>query len=524
MIKTPSQKVKSKKVKVKNKSDLLTFYFLLFTSKSSSRRAFASKKSAMTAFFLTVSILFSGCLGGKKVPNLDAIFAQSKLRKGKRPIIIIPGILGSELVNSETKERVWINLSAAKTDGLSLPISPNLAQNRDKLVATRIIERATISSFLPDVSIYEALIQAVERYGGYAKGDWENPDAGSGALDKYYVFAYDWRLDNASNARLLTRKIEELKQKIGDAELRFNVIAHSMGGLVARYAAMYGDTDLPSADGEKPVPNWNGAEHFNKIFMFGVPNEGSMETLSLLLKGYQVGGFNINVLNREAAFTAPAVFQLLPHQTTARFYDEDLNPLAVDLYNPETWKKYGWSAYTDAAFRSKFAGQANAFSRDRKSEFADVTLDELDAYFANTLKRTKLFHDALDADTTVPASIAFFAFGSDCDPTQDGAILVRSAKTSQWQTIFTPKSYRTASGRQITKDQTRAKLYAPGDTRVTRRSLLAETITEQNYRNTIFRRNLPVTSTFFCESHDQLPNSKIMQDNFITALVQELTQ
>jgi pimeloyl-ACP methyl ester carboxylesterase len=524
MIKTPSRKVKSKKVKVKNQSGLFTFYFLLFPSKSLRLRACALKKSAFIAFVLALSVLFAGCVGGKKVPNLDAIFARAKLRKGKRPVIIIPGILGSELVNSETKERVWINLSTAKTDGLSLPVSPKLTENRDNLVATRIIERAKISNFLPEVSIYEALIQAVEKYGGYTKGEWDNPDAARSGLDKYYVFAYDWRLDNVGNARLLTRKIEELKQKIGDPGLRFNVIAHSMGGLIARYAAMYADTDLP-ADGSQPVPNWTGAEHFNKIFMFGVPNEGSMATLELLLKGYRVGGFEIDVLNRETAITSPAVFQLLPHQTAARFYDENLDPLDIDLYNPETWKKYGWSAYADGVFRSKFAGQTNALSAaGRKSEFADVSLEEFEAYFANTLRRTKLFHDALAADTAVPGAIAFFAFGSDCDDTQDGVILYKNPKTNAWQTIFTPRSYRTSSGRQISREETRAKLYAPGDTRVTRRSLLAETTTEQNYRNSIFRRNLFVTSMFFCESHNQLPNSKIMQDNFITALVQELTQ
>jgi len=483
-----------------------------------------TKQKFYLSLFIALSILLSGCIGGKKVPNLDAIFAQSKLRKGKRPVIIIPGILGSELVNSETKERVWINLSESKTDGLSLPISSNLANNRDKIIATRIIERAKISNFLPEVSIYEALIQAMERYGGYTKGDWENPDAANGGLDKYYVFAYDWRLDNVENARTLIRKIEELKQKIGNAELRFNVIAHSMGGLIARYAAMYGEQDLPSNDA-KTLPNWNGAAHFNKIFMFGTPNEGSMATLELLLKGYRVGGFNINVLNRETAITSPAVFQLLPHQNTARFYDENLNLIEVDLYNPETWKKYGWSAYSDSTFRNKFAGQPNAMSvNGRKSEFADVSLDELETYFANTLKRTKLFHDALNADTAVPSSLGFFAFGSDCDNTQDGVILHKNPKTNIWQTIFTPKSYKTSSGKLITKAETRAKLYAPGDTRVTRRSLLAETINEQNYRNPIFRRNLPVTATFSCESHNELPNSKIMQDNFLTALMQELTQ
>ena len=487
-------------------------------------RAFALKKQIFIIIVLTFSLLLSGCIGGKKVPNLDAIFAQSKLRKGKRPVIIIPGILGSELVNAETNERVWINLSAAKTDGLGLPISPRLSENRDKLVATRIIERAKISAFLPEVSIYEALIQAMERYGGYTKGDWENPSSDNGGLDKYYVFAYDWRLDNVDNARLLIRKMQDLKSKLGNNDLHFNVIAHSMGGLIARYAAMYGDTDLP-ADGSKFEPNWAGIDHFDKIFMFGVPNEGSMATLELLQKGYRIGGFEINVLNRETAITSPAVFQLLPHQNTARFYDENLSPIEVDLYNPETWKKYGWSAYADGGFRSKFAGPATASNAaGRKGEFADVSLEQFEAYFANTLKRTRLFHEALDTNAEVPASITFFAFGSDCDDTQDGAILSQNAKTGAWQTMFTPRGYRTANGRQISTEEARSKLYAPGDTRVTRRSLLAETINEQNYRTSLFRRNLPVTSIFFCESHNQLPNSKIMQNNFITALVQELNQ
>ncbi|MBS1794327.1 MAG: hypothetical protein JSS81_10760 [Acidobacteria bacterium] len=473
--------------------------------------------------FVALALLFTGCLPkARRAPDLDAIFAQSKLRQGKRPVIIIPGILGSELVNGETKERVWIYLTTPKTDGLSLPISPDLRKNRDRIVATRIIERARVSSFLPEVSIYEALIRAMENYGGYTKGDWDNPDAAGGGLDKYYVFAYDWRRDNVENAQLLVRKIRELKQKLGSPDLRFNIIAHSMGGLITRYAAMYGDADLP-ADGSAPVPNWAGARHFDKIFMFGTPNEGSMQTMKLLLRGYSIGGFDISVLNREVALTSPAVFQLLPHQRTARFFDEELNPLTVDLYDPETWRKYGWSAWADPAFRNKFAGQPGAVSAGgRKSEFADVPLADLDGYFVNVLNRARLFHAALDADTAVPPSLSFFAFGSDCDPTQDGAILRKSAKTGLWQTMFSARDYQTAGGRTIRESDAAAKLYAPGDTIVTRRSLLAETLIDQNYRNSIFRRSLPVTSIFSCETHNELPNSKILQDNFLTALLQEL--
>ncbi|MEJ7711532.1 MAG: hypothetical protein WKF84_17125 [Pyrinomonadaceae bacterium] len=64
-----------------------------------------------------------------------------------------------------------------------------------------------------------------------------------------------------------------MKRKLNRPDLRFNIIAHSMGGLVARYAAMYGDADLPR-DAEDLKPTWAGA-NINKVFMFGTPNEGS---------------------------------------------------------------------------------------------------------------------------------------------------------------------------------------------------------------------------------------------------------
>ena len=484
---------------------------------------FRQSRNSRIALFLLFSVFLSGCLGAKRVPNLDRIFASAKTRKGKRPVIIIPGILGSELENSMTKESVWVNLSPAKTDGLSLPISPNLAENRDNLIVKGIVKKVNLSRFLPDVWIYQALTDAMEKYGGYLEGSWENPDAATDGLDKYYVFAYDWRHDNVENARLLISKIEELKTKLGQPDLRFNVIAHSMGGLIARYAAMYGDKDLPSGD-ERSAPDWAGARHFNKIFMFGTPNEGSMSALEVILKGYTVGGFYINNLNAEAIFTSPAIFQLLPHQETARFYDENLELMKVDLYDPQTWKEYRWSAYTDPAFLNKFSGQPGAIGKAGKSEFADVSLQDLDEYFARVLKRAKSFHEALDADTSVPASVSFFAFGSDCDETLDAALIVKNQKTNQWMTLFTPRGFRNSEGKLFTKSAVKKMLYAPGDTRVTRRSLLAETIAQSNQLNSIFRKALPVAATLFCELHDELPNNKIVQNNFLTALLTEITQ
>ena len=52
-----------------------------------------------------------------------------------------------------------------------------------------------------------------------------------------------------------------------------------MGGLIARYAAMYGDADLP-ADDVSLKPTWAGAADINKIIMLGVPNEGSADAFT----------------------------------------------------------------------------------------------------------------------------------------------------------------------------------------------------------------------------------------------------
>jgi hypothetical protein len=250
-----------------------------------------------------------------------------------------------------------------------------------------------------------------------------------------------------------------------------------------------------------------------------------MDALKVLINGYTLGSYSVPSLTSEAVITSPAIFQLLPHAAGANFYDENLNRIAVDLYDPKTWKNYRWSAYASRSFLNKFKDQPNAI--DKKgipSEFSKVTLAELDLYFENVLKRTKAFHEALSANASVPASVAFFAFGEDCDETQDGAIIVNNQKTNSKETLFAARNFEKSDGKKISKEAMRRVLFAPGDGRVTRTSLLASNITRINDRNPLFRRSLPVNSTFFCESHDELPNNAILQDNFLTALIAEISQ
>src|SRR5687767_3488626 len=189
------------------------------------------------------------CAGGcglrpkpKPQPDLAVIFRPARELTGKAPIIVIPGMLGSRLVKQKTGEKVWPRAHPVEDD-LGLPTSPDLKQNRDDVVATEVVETAKLGFPIPEIKVYEDLTATLANHAGYKRGNIDDPPPG-GDRDTFYLFSYDWRRDNAETAQLLSEKIARLKQRLGRPDLRFNLIAHSMGGLVARYYTMYGGTDV----------------------------------------------------------------------------------------------------------------------------------------------------------------------------------------------------------------------------------------------------------------------------------------
>ena len=467
-------------------------------------------------YFLIGIILYgvvsTSCISAHRTPNLEHIFAEARARSGKRPVIVIPGILGSELINSKTGEKVWPSAFRTSEDGL--PMSPNLEANRDDLVPGKIVETLKLAKLIPEVYVYRDLLEALRHYAGYREGDWNNPGA-DGDRDTFYVFSYDWRLDNVSNARELTRRIERLKDTLQRPDLKFNIIAHSMGGLIARYAAMYGNQELPAAD-VTIQPSWIGAQHISKIVMIGVPNEGSADAFSTLIDGYSITeGLRrrvplLNKLTAEDAIRSPAVFQLMPHSSVVRFLDENLKPISVDLYDPAVWKKYSWSPIYAPDFRRRYA--------NHKTNDSD---DDLDDYLAAILKRTRRFHQALDAGTSSNQPVSLLAIGGDCEETLNSPVLYRDQKHDRWVTLLRPYEFRNSAGVKVTKNQLTEAMYAPGDGRVTRKSLLGESVLVMDGQETIV--HLPLANAVFgCDLHGQLQRNKSLQDNALTALVGEV--
>lgn len=429
--------------------------------------------------------------------------------KGKMPVIVIPGLLGSELINQETGETVWFDFRRSKNDDLRLPISANLAANRDNLVPGDILRNIKYLRFLPETEIYSKAAASLEVPGDYKEGKWDAPPA-EGYQDTYYVFPYDWRLDNVANARLLINRIDDLKRKLKRPDLKFNIIAHSMGGLIARYAAMYGTADLPSGT-RRITPTWAGATRINKIFLVGTPNEGAITSLDALINGFAIGPKGINIpfimdLTRFDMFTIPALFQLLPHGGTVRAFDENLKPLRVDIYNPSTWEKYGWAAYTDPKFAKEFSASEQ---------------DQAKSYFRTVLNRTKRFHQALNANLGTRSPVSFYLLGADCKPTLDAVIIRRAGKNDEWKTQFKADGFKRGDDTKVSDKELEELLYAKGDGVVTQRSFLTSTLAgAKQIRADNYKAALPAQDiSFACDGHNRLLSNSEVQNKLFADLI-----
>lgn len=415
----------------------------------------------------------------------------------ENPIIIIPGVTGSELVNKKTGEVVWFKVRKSKQDDLRLPLSLDFTKSHDDLVPGDILREVKIG-ILPKYDIYGDLIDNLKEKYGYHEERWELL-SNRGIEKSIFVFAYDWRLDNVENARILVRKIEALKHKLKKPNLKFDVIAHSMGGLIARYAAMAGDADL-NLTAKKPVPTWAGAKLFDKIILLGTPNEGSPLTLSSLINGLRLGGIKIDLpfvrmLTKFDVFTIPSTFQLLPAPGTFLATDDKFEPLDIDIYDVKTWTKYGWNPLDDPDY-------AKAFTAAEK-KIAET-------YFRTVLARAKRLHELLAVGNLEnKTSVSFHVVGADCKESLNALVVYRDDHSDKWKTKFSTSGFTGSDGQKVSSEDLKKAMYGPGDGTVTRRSLEAATESSLAKVESILK---PASSKFVCEDHDRLPGNTEVQD------------
>ncbi len=368
---------------------------------------------------MTPALALLGCGVSRPAgPPLNEIYSEAAQKIGaeRNPVVVIPGVLGSKLVERETHQIVWgaFTYGAADADYpdgarlFALPMSEGvpLSELRDTVEPDGVLEslEANVSVFkITALEPYLGIIQTlaagrfVDRDIARAQARTAIAGAAPGPVDyaglhyTCFQFDYDWRCDISESAiRLdqLVRSAAEATQRARgtDAPVKVDVVAHSMGGVVLMYYLRYGIQPLPD-DGSLPPETWAGAANIEQAILVGTPSAGSVLSLKQLVEGAYYSP--IAPEYRPAIVgTMPAIYALLPRDRHNRVVDADTGE-AVPLFDVATWKKYRWGLADPA--QDKYLAWLLPDVSDPAVR-RRIALDHL----CKCLARTEQLHRALD--------------------------------------------------------------------------------------------------------------------------------
>lgn len=454
------------------------------------------KKYRYLIIFILSAFAASGCATGRQIheDTLTRLYAKQRNVPKKNPVIFIHGILGSVLKDPKTGRIIWGGVFEGSMQKLALPIeSKTLSKDHDELVPVKVMERFSWFGGLLEKDIYGVVERVAIKAGGYVL----NQDA--------FILVYDWRRDLVETAKQLDEFIEEIKQRLGKPNLKFTLMCHSMGGLVARYYVKYGGVDVLDED-LLPLPSYAGARNINKVIMLGTPNCGSLEAFQRLHRGLYIPG--VGHTAAETIFTLPSLYELLPPEGEPVFVDSKGKPQLVDLYDPENWEKYGWSAFNpihQKKMRQKFLRR---YGKKQGEILYFEQLEKQRRFLNVVLNRARKFHEALwQGDPEEEKRYVTYALlGADSLPTLQRAMLEETP--SGWQTKFRPNNKNIFN-----------ILYGFGDGSVTKDSLLG--IHHAASKQTGFKKlRLPSAyEVFIAEKHVGLADNLTYLDNVLHMLL-----
>ena len=380
-------------------------------------------------FFIFIAILafMGGCSQKRQIVDLGELYNQSAKSQpiDRNPVILIPGIKGSRLVDSKTGTIIWgtfgkKGLNPNTPLGLelfSVPMQKETPLNEltDSIVADGVLDSVEIDlvglSF--DLKAYYNIV-GILGVGKYLDYDIAIKNGGVEYGKDHYTcfqFAYDWRLSLDENARRLNNFIEEkrtyvqqqIEKKYGikDYEVKFDLIAHSMGGLLSRYFLRYGAASVESVDMDAPVP-WSGTNLVEKLILIGTPNAGSVEAVINFADGMAVGPF-LPKFSQTLVGNIPAVYQLLPRNRHKRVVDANQPETTIDIYDPSVWIKNQWGlaqANNDALLQVLLPDSSSPEQR------REIALDHL----RKSLKKAEAIASALDRPACPPQSTNIYLF------------------------------------------------------------------------------------------------------------------
>lgn len=276
----------------------------------------------------------------------------------ERVVIFIPGWKGTELLDSETGNRVWVSAAEAVRNRSTLTLNnPDAGfYNKQTLIPNGILKGVSVIPDYLEVDAYGATIKALE--------------SACGASCKVKPLPYDWRLDLIEPIRLLDKAVNA-EISAGNEVI---LVAHSMGGLIAAYYLRYGAVDLLDAS-----ENWSGAKLVKGVVFAGVPFRGALTIFNDMQNGIRTG-LNRSLLSIEAVSSFPSSYYLLPHPDDVSVVTTNGEALPNPIYDLSFYVRTGWGASSSGnkerreTFLAKILARANRFSRLINADGSDQGL------------------------------------------------------------------------------------------------------------------------------------------------------
>ena len=449
---------------------------------------------------LLCTIITSACqLQVTARPDLSRLYGfESNSETAAHPVILIHGISGSKLRHRITKKEEWFGnlskLAFSNYTQLRLEIdSLTLQAKESELEAYSIMDQVT------GYSVYADIIDTLTQFGGYQLTEVDQPLSATNRRN-LYLFVYDWRRDNVESARQLHQFIQQIKAQHNNPELKIDVVAHSMGGLILRYYMRYGALDVLGENDFifDPKPSQN----IRKAILLGTPNLGSVLSVYRFVHGLQ---FNVRTIPVEVLLTMPSIYQMLPHSLSNWLVDLNGEPMTLDIFDAQNWEKHGWAIY-DPKIRERIIKQAD------NQQAGERNIATLENYFSQHLERARRFLWSL----TVPledASHEFIVLGGDCQLTA-ARLVFEPHEDSYWLSKKPSQIKNKVDG----VDYDRIML-EPGDGLVTKASALSRV-----HLNPVLPRNqysyFPLKyPIFLCADHGSLTSNINFQDNLLQTLL-----
>ena len=339
----------------------------------------------------------------------------------RNPVIIVHGFQGSVLVDTKSKKNLWGTFSAGEifyvnsnnVNALAHPIEKGIPieDMTDDVKPHGILKNIDIRllGIQLNYPAYEVLIDAMNDIGYISEGT--SLDDSKDEYVTLFEFSYDWRRDISYNARLfeqfilkkrkyLQKKYEEI-YGLDDFDVQFNIVSHSMGGLLSRYYLRYGTQNLPD-DGGLPDLNWDGSKYIDKMILAGTPNAGYLDTFLEMLYGASLQPFSPAVLG-----SFPTYYQMLPApETQSIVYTDDPDGEAVDVFDPILWKEMEWGILNPKEDHTLKIMLPEAETREER---LDLAFDHL----KKCLERAEQFIRAMRVDAEPPADVdLYLVFGN----------------------------------------------------------------------------------------------------------------